>query len=387
MVGFQTISYAAVNESAISDMNYNRGYYPTSVYLEDINKVLVAGGYRSAGVETVKTEFYDISTNTWTEGPSLNKDRGKLHDSMVILDDGRILVAGGSFANGRRYSYELLNAEYTAWTESSNRMIRAREGHSMVKLTTGDNAGNVLVIGGMGGNNTDDSTYLTSTEMYDPATDTWTLMASTNESRFVSAAVTLEDGRVLVVGGLDGGPKNTCEVYDPDENKWTYVASIPDSTNGSGTSGAKFGMSLVLLEDGRVMLLGGVSGEANAKQADEETYYYYPEEDVWKQGPDLQEERSRGTTALLSDGRILFAGGGNNSTYYLNTASIVEFVPPKADSITVDTGSLVPAYNPDIHEYTISVGDVNSVGVTVTATTGAAIEVNGLSIDSSVKNS
>jgi hypothetical protein len=89
-------------------------------------------------------------------------------------------------------------------------MLSIRGGHGATLLASGQ----VLVVGGAG--------LQARTELYDPATGTWTATGSMQQARTVHTATLLSTGKVLVSGGR--GPSeetlNTAEVYDPQ-------ASIP----------------------------------------------------------------------------------------------------------------------------------------------------------------
>ena len=57
-----------------------------------------------------------------------------------------------------------------------------------------------------------------STEVYDPAANTWRATGKLNVARNYPAAVLLNDGRVLAVGGQNpatGAAINSAELYNP----------------------------------------------------------------------------------------------------------------------------------------------------------------------------
>src|ERR1035437_1152890 len=79
--------------------------------------------------------------------------------------------------------------------------------------------GKVLVAGGDNIN----SGPLSSAELYDPATGTWTGTGSMNTVREHHPATLLSKGKVLVAGGNDltFNPIATAELYDPATGIWT----------------------------------------------------------------------------------------------------------------------------------------------------------------------
>src|SRR4051794_1067679 len=71
--------------------------------------------------------------------------------------------------------------------------------HRVQSATVRLRDGRVLVVGGA-----DDTTQVSSAEIYDPATETFRLVGSMSHARVLPTATLLPDGRVLVAGGWDG---------------------------------------------------------------------------------------------------------------------------------------------------------------------------------------
>ena len=87
--------------------------------------------------------------------------------------------------------------------------------------------GKVLVASGST-NGPQDFHYpqITSAELYDKATGTWTLTGSLTDARVLHTAALLLNGQVLVAGGWPnhthtGGALATAELYDPATGNWT----------------------------------------------------------------------------------------------------------------------------------------------------------------------
>ena len=177
-------------------------------------KVLVAGGTARGGPVLKSAELYDPSTGSWTATGSMNDAHADGHIG-VLLDDGRVLVAGGFNSLGpdpldRPTSAEVYDPGTGSWTATGS-MIEARYFQTATLLPNG-----TVLVGGDSsfvGPLTDPATV----ELYDPSTGNWTATASMIEIRSIQTATLLLDGRVLVTGQwvTGSGTLNLAELYDP----------------------------------------------------------------------------------------------------------------------------------------------------------------------------
>lgn len=137
-----------------------------------------------------------------------------------------------------------------------------------------------------------------------PATESPTNFAPpiivTSEMQYARAdhqAVKLNDGRVFIVGGAG----ETSEVYDPDTNSWS------DGPTASGfCSGADSRTKAQLLNDGRVMVICGYQTSIYIYDLDLNTV------DVVAQ---MSHSRNGASVTKLADGKLLIAGGVNETSY------------------------------------------------------------------------
>ncbi len=110
--------------------------------------------------------------------------------------------------------------------------------------------GKVLVAGGRNG-----PVYLTSAELYDPATETWSATGSLGTAREDHTATLLQDGRVLVLGGFGvGGFFASGEVYDSAFGTWSPAG---------GLFTARCFHTATLLDNGWVLVAGARMPVAN----------------------------------------------------------------------------------------------------------------------------
>jgi|GEM_PF-1456651 len=161
--------------------------------------------------------------------------------------------------------------------------------------------GRVLITGGV---NNPSAPMLASTEIYDPATGTFQQSAPMKAGTRDHAAITLKDGRVLVVGGMnDSGSASFAEFFDPAKGMWL----------ATGEMNTYFSRAMArLLPDGRVMVVDhGESGGHHAEIYDPVTGTFS------KSGNMVEQTRGHGLV-VLADGRVLKVGGYSMNGYSRN---------------------------------------------------------------------
>jgi hypothetical protein len=138
------------------------------------------------------------------------------------------------------YSVSQLHAQ--SW-QAIAPMAYPRAEHRAVTL----NNGKILVAGGR-----DNQRALSSCEIYDPLLNIWTPTGDLNQARYRTEMIKLQDGRVLITGGLTDltvATTNSCEIYDPSTGTWRFTTNMSDARENHFS---------VLLPDGKVVLLGGL---------------------------------------------------------------------------------------------------------------------------------
>eukprot|EP00923_Selenidium_pygospionis_P050214 GHVN01086720.1.p1 GENE.GHVN01086720.1~~GHVN01086720.1.p1 ORF type:complete len:144 (-),score=29.46 GHVN01086720.1:360-791(-) len=134
----------------------------------------------------------------------------RLYSSQSPFADGRVMVCGAKLK--AQQLTEIYDPLTNSWTPAAL-MGGERRAHSQSTLLDG----RVLVCGGQEvcGGGDEEGFYSKKTEIYTPATDTWTQAAPMGRKRRGHSQSTLIDGRVLVCGGCDGdygNPTNTTEI-------------------------------------------------------------------------------------------------------------------------------------------------------------------------------
>ncbi len=202
------------------------------------------------------------------------------------------------------------------------------------------------------------------TEIYDPATGTWTLtqnMLTMRETPF--DPILLSDGKVLAAGGNDQNAVN-CELYDPAAGKWSITGSLNE---GRWLFGA------TKLNDGRVLVAGGYpNGHTPGFVPDSELYD--PVSGSWSLSGALNRGRAGHVQELLADGRVLIAGGfaGVPSVSLVtNTAEI--FVDFATGSINAPLDDSTREQDPAVRQQG---GGVGGTGINQGSTVIAASHLN-----------
>lgn len=161
--------------------------------------------------------------------------------------------------------------------------------------------GRVLIAGGAKG-----SGDLASAELYDPASGTFSRTGSMAAARDDQTATLLTDGRVLIAGGNNGsGDLASAELYDPTSRTFSPTGSM-DTVRELDTA--------TLLPDGRVLIAGGAAiANGGAYETLTSAELYDPSTGRFGLTGSLTTPRWTATATLLPDGRVLIAGGGNDS--------------------------------------------------------------------------
>ena len=236
----------------------------------------------------------EVSSPIGIFSPSGEMSAGRLQHTATLLANGKVLVAGGYDDFGALSSVELYDPSTGTWSKGTP-MLTARAEHSATLLPDGS----LLVTGGYD----DNYNTLASAERYNPATDSWTAVAPPFGTRAGHTATLLTDGMILVAGGTDNGQNTTrAELYDPTLNIWKSAASM-SSNRCYHTS--------TLLQDGTVLVIGGYDVDWNPLSSAE---LYNPTDNTWRIAAPLQQTRVNHTATRFSDGSILVTGGSENSS-------------------------------------------------------------------------
>jgi WD40 repeat protein len=241
-------------------MGTPRGNHTATLLLN--GKVLVAGGFnRNTGTAVPTAELYDPATETWTPTGSLATARD--YHTATLLLNGKVLVAGGAPDAAGFSSFssaEMYDPNAGTWT-TIGPMGSARQAHTATLLPDG----RVLVAGGG-----DVGYFISSAEIYNPATGNWTPTGSLVSARGIHTATLLPDGKVVATGGNYNSfsaptivASSSTELYDPATGTWTASGSL---------NAARSTHVATLLPNGKVLVAAGYYVNNNVQLFSAELY-------------------------------------------------------------------------------------------------------------------
>jgi N-acetylneuraminic acid mutarotase len=280
-------------------------------------KVLVAGGsgsYDGQQPGLNSAELYDPATGTWSITGSLNIARDG--HTATLLPNGKVLVAGGLFHGATSTFYtnsaELYDPGTASWTFTGS-LHSERAIHTATRLQNGK----ILAVGGtnvtVGFIIQPDG--ISSAELYDSATETWSVTGSLNVARSFHTATLLPNGNVLAAGGWS---TDSAELYDPATGTWNSTGAPHTPSYGGHTA--------TLVRDGQVLLTGGWSGFSPISEAQ----LYDPTTGTWRATTSLSTAVLGHTATRLPNGKVLVAGGYDVRIQRVNSAELYDLNTPGA---------------------------------------------------------
>jgi hypothetical protein len=331
-----TVSVFASGFTETASMGEARSGHAATL-LADGRVLIVGGGVGGSG--DANAELFDPSKDTFA--PTGGMITPRFGATATLLSSGKVLITGG-FGPGdgsgflpRLYTAELYNPSIGTFSETGS-MAVPRVLHTATLL----NNGKVLITGG-----TDSSAgggaAVQSAELYDPATGTFSLTGSMLTDRAQHTATLLHSGEVLIAGGWNGHLADAA-----DDPPWDPLfAELFDPSNGTfrsigSMSTTRISHKAVSLSDGKVLMLGGIPNPQNIHEQPPAPAYaelYDPETGTFSAIASVLLQSSY-TATLLTNGHILIAGGQDANTA-VGSAELIDAM----NGSVVPTGSLVTA--------------------------------------------
>ena len=320
--GLEVIYWIGVNDGLLRqvELRGNLPLPPDSPFHPGIGSGLEDGG--AAVLTGLTVRYSDFGREVNIAAPEL--PYFFFNQRALLLDDGRVLVAGGFTGRadaGGLAPYpttyaQLYDAESGLW-QSLGRYHPAADGAAPVfydaLAALPDGTPLAFGVSPAGPDLGSSAAYRLNT-----AAGHWELLADGAQPRLFAGVTVLADGRLLVAGGLtlqpDGfAPDDSAEIFDPADGRWHTAAPMPLYARTP---------LLLALEDGRALALPGpFSGEFLNGDGRPVALLYDPAADAWEfTGPMLASHRNP-AAIVLPDGRALVSGGGNASSELFDSAT------------------------------------------------------------------
>jgi N-acetylneuraminic acid mutarotase len=270
-------------------------------------KIYVIGGQNGEGVLNI-TEEYDPVTNEWVTKTSIPTARS---DFAIAVYQSKIYVIGGTIGPGIVVGESLLTGATEVYDpitdtwEIKTSMPTPRQG--LEANVVSDKIyliGGVRYVGGFLHQKFDEN------EVYDPATDSWTIKAPLPTAVWGYSSAVVDNEIYLIGGGnkTTGGifPVTLNQIYTPATDTWDFGQTIP-----TGLWHADSGVTTGVFAPERIYVLGG----SYYSFAYNLTQIYDPEVDGWTTGTPMPTPRWSLSVAVVDDELYAIGGKTEEDTY------------------------------------------------------------------------
>lgn len=273
------------------------------------------------GQTTIQATFNSVTgSSSLTIGVPSFRSVGSLNTSRTghtatLLQNGQVLIVGGNYDPAGGNDSTLTSAElYNPVTQTftyTGSLNTPRAGHTATLLPNG----NVLIAGGAWYNNTygvEEPVF--TLEMYNTATGTFSIVPGTLNNA-APEAILLNNGMILflVPYSPSGSPQ---QLYDPSTGIMSNTG-IPVVFRESQS------FTSTLLNDGTVLIAGGALWNGGAGGIANSAELYSPATETFGAVGNLTTPTEYQTATLLNTGTVLLAGGeGTSSSSYLSAEEL-----------------------------------------------------------------
>ena len=255
------------------------------------------------------SDFWQFNTpsgnvGSWVvKGTSPTPRRGE----AAATSNGIVYVVGGAppFSTSSVATAEAYNPATNSWTTLASMPIASQQ------LTAQSINGIVYAVAGGGccGAYAD-------VQAYNPVTNIWTLKASAPTARYGATSAVVNNKMYVMSGGSGyGALYQNLEVYDPVTNSWTTKTAMPFFRGGC----AAIAVNGIIYAIGGGNSTGTILGTVQA---------YDPATDAWSIKSDMPTPRG-GLTVTVHNNKIYAIGGNNNAD---GDIGIVEIYDPATNT-------------------------------------------------------
>jgi hypothetical protein len=255
-------------------------------------RLLVAGGHLvNNGDGIAQTNLFDYRNNAWTRGQDMNA--GRWYPSAITLGTGDALVVSGTITPDTINEIpQVWNSQSSTWRNLSGAQAKLSYYPWIFQAPDGRvfNSGPSTAMGWMTTTGTGSETYAGNRDAVD--------------YREYGSSVMYQPGKLLVIGGSDPPVASTTKI-DLNQN-----AKLEPGPN---MAVARRQLNATILPDGTVLVTGGSSGAGfnNEASAVLSAELWNPNTNTFRTLASMKVPRVYHSIAvLLQDGRVLAMGGG-----------------------------------------------------------------------------
>src|SRR5579862_3345255 len=283
----------------IAQLSVNWDMFCNSMTMLSDGRVLIAGGTIAydpfLGIQ--KASIFDPSNNSFTDVQ--NMAHGRWYPTLILLNDSRAMVFSGQDENGNSNVTSEFYTVGSGWSSPVSAGWTPPQYPRLHLLPSGK----VFFSG-----------WTPTSYMFNPSNQSWSTVANTNfgGTRTYGSSVLLPltpannyDPKVFILGG--GSPSTaTTELID-------LGASSPSWSWGPDMSEPRIEMDAVLLPNGKVLALGGSANDEDATTASLNADLYDPSSNSFSSAGANSYPRLYHSVALLLPDATVWSAGSNPS--------------------------------------------------------------------------
>lgn len=251
-------------------------------------KIYVIGGFGPSGQATSAVAVFDPATKVWSAAAPLPDP---IHHVNAAVVGGLIYVVGaiGAGTIGSVGTTEVYDPASNTWTPKASMPAGTERGSSFVGAI-----GTVIyVAGGLRAASVSD------VSAYDTVADSWSAPLPVLEVARDHGASAVIDGKLYAIGGRSSTLFARVDVFDPTTKTWTPRAPMPTARAGG----------MAAIAQGVVVVAGGEGNPATPTGMFDETEAYDPVGNTWYLLPPMRTPRHGGGAATI-DGVFYVPAGG-----------------------------------------------------------------------------
>ena len=292
--------------------------------------------------------------------------------TATLLEDGTVLLVGGADQNGVVLaSAEIFDPHKLTFTPTAGTLSIARRYHTATLIQCGKNCdfdGDVLIAGGF-----DNATQtIAVAELYNPKFKSFNPVATMMTDRALHTAIDLDDGSVLIAGGIQNIPSTgftnltSAEIFEVNPNSMNAGSFVPAENS---LSDMRSGAAAVEIKSGgvsRILQTFGGQADFNAAflSSVASSDLYDPGTMTFAPGAASAPTcaittlnplgcaitRTAHTATVLNDGRVVVIGGYEATAVRLNSTEVYDLKtgtfssgPDLAEARVFQTSSVIRA--------------------------------------------